>query len=58
MFAYTKESITIPQGSKVGMDLPVDDSAPRTIRAELTVRADLVEPIYYHMRGDNPEISR
>ena len=58
MFAYVIEPITIPSGALVGMDRPVEGSAQRTIRVELSVRKDLVEPVYYHMRSDNPAIGR
>ena len=58
MFAYVTEPITIPSGALVGMDPPVEGSAQRTIRAELSVRRDLVEPIYYHKRSDNAAIGR
>ena len=58
MYAYLKEPVTIPGGALVGMDPPVDGSSSVTIRVEMQVRKDLVEPIYYHQRSDNPAIGR
>ena len=58
MYAYVTEPITIPSGALVGMDPPVEGSAQRTIRVEMQVRKDLVEPAYYHKRSDNPAIGR
>ena len=58
MHAFVKEPINIPAGALVGMDPPGERSAQRTIRAELSVRRDLVEPIYYHKRSDNAAIGR
>ena len=58
MFGCVIESITIPIGALVGMEPPDELSARRTIRAELLVRRDLVEPIYYHRRSDNAAIGR
>ena len=58
MYAYVREPITIPTGALVGIDPPVEGSAQRTIRVELSVRPDLVEPVYYHKRSDNAAIGR
>ena len=58
MYACVREPITIPKDALVGMDPPDERSAQRTIRAELSVRRDLVEPIYYHKRSDNAAIGR
>ena len=58
MFAYVKEPITIPKGAMIGMDMPDEGSAHRTIRVEMMVRKDLVEPVYYHKRSDSPAIGR
>ena len=58
MYAYVTEPITIPSGALVGMDPPVGGSASRTIRVEMTVRKDVVEPVYYRQRSDNPAIGR
>ena len=58
MHAYALGPITIPIGALVGMEPPDELSARRTIRAELLVRRDLVEPIYYHRRSDNAAIRR
>ena len=58
MYAYVTEPITIPSGALVGMDPPVEGSAQRTIRVEMSVRKKLVEPVYYHKRSDNAAIGR
>ena len=59
MLAYVTEPITIPPSAIVGMDPPIEGSAQRVaIRLEMTVRRDLVEPLYYHKRSDDPAIGR